>query len=121
MVAGFLLLALLHDSEGNSQVILFIGLAVVVCGFSCMRPAINSLISRRTDPAQQGTVMGVTDSVQSLSRIVGPLVGLPLYHAIVVGPLYLGAILMVVGILLLKVAVGRGKDFEPGPVEDPAV
>ncbi len=121
MVAGFLLLALLHDSEANSQVILFIGLAVVVCGFSCMRPAINSLISRRTDPAQQGTVMGVTDSVQSLSRIVGPLVGLPLYHVIVVGPLYLGAILMVVGILLLKVAVGRGKDFEPGPVQDPAV
>ena len=118
MVGGFLLLALMHDSEGGSQVILFIGLAVVVCGFSCMRPAINSLISRRTDPAQQGTVMGVTDSVQSLSRIVGPLVGLPLYHAMVVGPLYLGAILMVVGILLLKVAVGRGKDFEPGLQED---
>ncbi len=120
MVGGFLLLALMHDSEGGSQVILFIGLAVVVCGFSCMRPAINSLISRRTDPAQQGTVMGVTDSVQSLSRIVGPLVGLPLYHAMVVGPLYLGAILMVVGILLLKVAVGRGKDFEPGLQEDPS-
>ncbi len=120
MVGGFLLLALMHDSEGGSQVILFIGLAVVVCGFSCMRPAINSLISRRTDPTQQGTVMGVTDSVQSLSRIVGPLVGLPLYHAMVVGPLYLGAILMVVGILLLKVAVGRGKDFEPGLQEDPS-
>ncbi|MEE2686405.1 MAG: MFS transporter [Planctomycetota bacterium] len=118
MVGGFLLLALMHDSEGGSQVVLFIGLAVVVCGFSCMRPAINSLISRRTDPAQQGTVMGVTDSVQSLSRIVGPLVGLPLYHAIVVGPLYLGAILMGVGILLLKVAVGRGKDFEPDPQEE---
>ncbi|MFP6752784.1 MAG: MFS transporter [Pirellulaceae bacterium] len=120
MVGGFLLLALMHDSEGGSQVILFIGLAVVVCGFSCMRPAINSLISRRTDPTQQGTVMGVTDSVQSLSRIVGPLVGLPLYHAIVVGPLYLGAILMVVGILLLKVAVGRGKDFEIDPQEEMA-
>tara|TARA_B100000809_G_scaffold257609_1_gene299483 strand:+ start:565 stop:2190 length:1626 start_codon:yes stop_codon:yes gene_type:complete len=120
MVGGFLLLALMHDSEGGSQVILFIGLAVVVCGFSCMRPAINSLISRRTDPTQQGTVMGVTDSVQSLSRIVGPLVGLPLYHAIVVGPLYLGAILMVVGILLLKMAVGRGKDFEIDPQEEMA-
>jgi MFS family permease len=120
MVGGFLLLALMHDSEGGSQVTLFVGLAVVVCGFSCMRPAINSLISRRTDPTQQGTVMGVTDSVQSLSRIVGPLVGLPLYHAIVVGPLYLGAILMVVVILLLKVAVGRGKDFEPDPQEEKA-
>jgi MFS family permease len=120
MVGGFLLLALLHDSEWHPQVVLFGGLAVVVCGFSCMRPAINSLISRRTDPAQQGTVMGVTDSVQSLSRIVGPLVGLPLYHAIVVGPLYLGAILMVVGILLLKVAVGRGKDFEPVRQEEKA-
>jgi len=120
MVGGFLLLALMHDSAGGSQVILFIGLAVVVCGFSCMRPAINSLISRRTDPAQQGTVMGVTDSVQSLSRIVGPLVGLPLYHAMVVGPLYLGAILMVVGILLLKVAVGKGKDFEMDPQEEMA-
>ena len=139
MVGGFLLLALMHDSEGGPKfdflsivivilgfritlqdLILFGGLAVVVCGFSCMRPAINSLISRRTDPTQQGTVMGVTDSVQSLSRIVGPLVGLPLYHAMVVGPLYLGAILMVVGILLLKVAVGRGKDFEPGLQEDPS-
>ena len=112
MIGGFLMLALLHDKQATPGSVLFIGLAVIVCGFSCMRPALNSLISRRTDPAQQGTVLGLGDSVGALSRIVGPLVGMPLYHVLAVGPLYLGAILMSFGVVLVRMAVSGGQDFQ---------
>jgi MFS family permease len=112
MIGGFLMLALLHDKQATPGSVLFIGLAVIVCGFSCMRPALNSLISRRTDPTQQGTVLGLGDSVGALSRIVGPLVGMPLYHVLAVGPLYLGAILMSFGVVLVRMAVSGGQDFQ---------
>jgi len=112
MIGGFLMLALLHDKQATPGSVLFIGLAVIVCGFSCMRPALNSLISRRTDPTQQGTVLGLGDSVGALSRIVGPLVGMPLYHVLAVGPLYLGAILMSFGVVLVRLAVSGGQDFQ---------
>ena len=39
-----------------------------------MQPSINSLISRRAGPSEQGEVMGVAQSVGSLSRVLGPIV-----------------------------------------------
>ena len=57
-------------------------------------------------------MLGLGDSVGALSRIVGPLVGMPLYHVLAVGPLYLGAILMSFGVVLVRMAVSGGQDFQ---------
>jgi DHA1 family tetracycline resistance protein-like MFS transporter len=38
-----------------------------------MQPSLNSLISRRAGVEEQGEVMGVAQSVASLSRVLGPL------------------------------------------------
>lgn len=45
--------------------------ALALTGF--LRPIISSLVSRRTSPIEQGTVMGLMQSLSSISQILGPL------------------------------------------------
>jgi MFS family permease len=63
-------------------IILGSGLAVMsvaVIGFALLTPSVQSLISRRSDPAMQGEVLGVNQSASALARILGPMVGLSLF------------------------------------------
>ena len=76
-----------------------------------MMPSLNSLISRRSDPAQQGGILGVTQSVSSLARILGPMIGIPL-HGVGIGlPYWLAAALMGAGLVLVIVAARGGRDY----------
>jgi multidrug resistance protein len=50
-------------------------MAVMGIGQAAMRPAIASLLSKRSAPDQQGVMMGYVQSAQSLGRVVGPVVG----------------------------------------------
>ncbi|HTZ35783.1 MAG TPA: MFS transporter [Stellaceae bacterium] len=47
---------------------------LLALGMGAMQPSLNSLISRRAGAGEQGEVMGVAQSVASLSRVLGPLV-----------------------------------------------
>jgi hypothetical protein len=38
-------------------------------------------VSRRTDAARQGEVLGVNQSASAMARILGPMLGLTLYKA----------------------------------------
>jgi DHA1 family tetracycline resistance protein-like MFS transporter len=40
---------------------------------------LNALISKRTDPARQGEVLGANQSASALARILGPAVGNALF------------------------------------------
>jgi MFS family permease len=71
-----------------------------VLGAGMIGPALASLLSRRTPPDVQGGIMGVNQSLQSLARIVGPMVGLPLFGVSVPLPFYVGAGAMAVACLL---------------------
>jgi MFS family permease len=104
---GVMIQAIRHDSVG----LLFTALALIVSGFAFMQPTINSLLSRRTDPARQGSVLGVGQSVNALARIGGSLVGIPLLLRDRALPFYVGAALMAVALVLVAVASRRGKDF----------
>ncbi len=108
-VAGFglLIFAIAQKSEG----ILFAALALVVSGFALMTPSINSLISRRSDPAQQGGILGLAQSVSSLARIAGPLAALVLFERDVTLPYWLAIGLMLLGGLMVVAAAATGKDF----------
>ena len=46
--------------------------AVLAIGLGLSQPALNSLISRRAGGDEQGRVLGVTQSVGSLARVIGP-------------------------------------------------
>ena len=88
------------------------GLTVVVFGFAFMTPSLNSLISRRSDPARQGGILGLNQSISALARILGPLAGIPLFYRERGLPFWLAASLMAFGLLLVLVAARRGRDWE---------
>ena len=48
-------------------------LAALAVGMGLVQPSLNSLISRRAGREEQGEVLGVSQSVGSLARVLGPL------------------------------------------------
>ncbi len=104
---GGMLAAIHWESVG----VLFASLFFVVSGFSFVTPALNSLISRRSDPAQQGRILGVSQSVNSLARILGPLVGNILLVKQLNAPYLLALILIAVGGGLVLIAARQGADY----------
>jgi MFS transporter, DHA1 family, tetracycline resistance protein len=50
-----------------------ISVSGLALGMGLVQPSINSLVSRRAGPEEQGEVLGVAQSVGSLSRVLGPV------------------------------------------------
>lgn len=63
------------------QVGFFIVLACGVIGYAFLTPSAQALISKRSDPARQGEVLGVNQSFSALARILGPVTGNVLFFA----------------------------------------
>jgi MFS family permease len=112
---GFLLIVYAISSQ--SVVMLFVALGIVVSGFSFMQPSLNSLLSRRTDPEKQGVVMGLGQSVNSLARILGSGIGIPLLKMSLSFPYFVAASLMTLGGFLIVGASKSGRDYEPSSEE----
>jgi DHA1 family tetracycline resistance protein-like MFS transporter len=68
IAAGLLVLPLSRDLP-----LLLVATSGLALGMGAMQPSLNSLISRRAGATEQGEVMGVAQSVGSLSRVLGPL------------------------------------------------
>jgi MFS family permease len=92
--------------------LLFGALTIVVVGFALLMPSLNALVSRRSDPAKQGGILGIAQSISSLARIVGPVVGIPLLKRQVGLPYWTAIGMMAIGFMLILYAAGRGKDYE---------
>jgi MFS family permease len=106
---GFLLLSL--ASQAERLPLLIVASAIEVTGFSLMTPSLLSLVSRRSDPAKQGGILGVSQSVSALARVVGPLIAIPLFFR---GPTlpYWTAMAMMACCLAVFAVWGRsGRDF----------
>lgn len=96
--------------------------AVEITGFAFLTPSLNALISRRTDPTQQGGILGVAQSVSSLARIAAPLVAVPLFHSPALTgsrgpelPYVVSFVLNLIGVGLVAWAVRGGRDFPAEP------
>jgi DHA1 family tetracycline resistance protein-like MFS transporter len=73
---------------------------LAVAGFSMMTPSLSSLLSQSVSAGVQGEVLGVNQSMQSLARIVGPVVGNAALASDLHFPYWFGAGLVAVGFLL---------------------
>ncbi|MCS7015741.1 MAG: MFS transporter [Gemmatales bacterium] len=101
MLSALILMALW--SAGGALGITLLALALAVAGFAFCTPALQALVSRGTDPAQQGQILGVNQSAASLSRILGPLLGNALYgpkHGTHQLPYYAAAVLLLLAFSL---------------------
>jgi DHA1 family tetracycline resistance protein-like MFS transporter len=70
MLAGFILIPF---SESRLMLIFF--LAALGIGSSLNMPTCNSLISKEASPSQMGAMMGITQGIASLGRVLGPIWG----------------------------------------------
>jgi DHA1 family tetracycline resistance protein-like MFS transporter len=104
---GLMVQAIRHESVG----LLWFALVLIVSGFAFMQPTLNSLLSRRTDPDRQGSVLGVGQSVSALARIAGSFIGIPLLMHDHTLPFFVGAALMAISLVFVAVASRRGKDY----------
>ena len=75
LVAGLALIAagLLVLPLAQELPVLLASMSGLALGMGAMQPSLNSLISRRSGAAEQGEVLGVAQSVGSLSRVLGPI------------------------------------------------
>ncbi|HLI07400.1 MAG TPA: MFS transporter [Ktedonobacteraceae bacterium] len=62
-----------------SPVLLIAGVALFAFSGGLVEPSLGGLLSRATDQRQQGMVMGGSQSVQAVARIIGPFYGGELY------------------------------------------
>jgi len=108
-IIGFVVMTMAIGEKSSG--LLFLALGIVVAGFSFMQPSLNAMLSRRSDPARQGAIMGVGQSVSSLARIIGSGIGIPLLTMQLNMPYYVATGLMILGVLLIGVASKSGRDF----------
>lgn len=68
--ALFVSVSLIH-----SLVLLYVSVIVVIIGDGLFEPSMSGLISNSVEPKMQGRVQGANQSMQSATRVVGPLYG----------------------------------------------
>ena len=120
-ILGYVLLVVAIDRQ--SLGLLIGAMAVEAVGFAFLPPTVQALISRRSDPGRQGSILGVAQSVSAMARILGHAICFPLFYIATTIPFVVGAALMAVALLLIATIARRGGDFghavkaaEPEPV-----
>ena len=69
LVVGYLALAFIHSS------VLLVGVTVLtVFGHGVLRPALGSLVTQNAGKHEQGVVLGISQSIASLSQVAAPVV-----------------------------------------------
>jgi DHA1 family tetracycline resistance protein-like MFS transporter len=63
---------LLTMPTARNLAVLVLAMSALALGMGLAQPSLNSLISRRAGREEQGEVLGVSQSVGSLSRVLGP-------------------------------------------------
>jgi len=102
-IAGLSLLGKQAPALGPWLLTAFLAaVTVAVTGYSFVTPSVQALISRRSDPTKQGEILGVNQSANAMSRILGPMAGVALYyfHFTHVLPYVFSVCLLIVALLL---------------------
>jgi MFS transporter, DHA1 family, tetracycline resistance protein len=122
MLGGLVLIALglLVLPFAHAVPLLIVAVTLLALGMGAMQPTLNSLISRRAPPEQQGEVMGVAQSVGALSRVLGPIVA----GALVAGlghssPFFCGALVVLLALLAGWRLLNQVAPAEPAAAAQP--
>ena len=81
--------------------VLLVVSALASLGTGALRPAITSLITQRTSRSEQGTVLGLTQSLNSVSQIVAPFIaGMLIDHGWLAAWALVAAVVTAIGFLI---------------------
>jgi MFS family permease len=96
--------------------LLYVGIGIIAIGNGLGGPAMQGLLSRQADAHEQGTLMGVSASLNSLARVGGPLfAGAVFDHVGMSAPYWAGAAFMVGGLFLVRAAARDARVTVPAP------
>lgn len=73
----------------NNLIILFLAITILSFANNIFGPVVSGLISKKTPDSEQGNIMGVSQSVGSIGRIIGPVLGAFLYDQLGIKAPYL--------------------------------
>lgn len=90
----------------ESDLIMFLVMALFSIGAGILRPTITSQISMQTDISSRGRVMGVADSLQSLSQVITPLLGGLIIESIFPGAIGLLSSVIIFPTIIISVYLG---------------
>lgn len=82
-----------------------INIAFVSLGNGCLSPSITALVSKVTPLEEQGRMLGLSQSIGSISRVLGPVMSGLFYGWHYTLPYWAGAILMVLGLYLANLVI----------------
>ena len=100
LALGFNALSFFMFSQLNSTIVMYSVLVILALGIGLMMSHLPALLSLHTDKRQYGRVLGVYDSIASLSRVIGPLLAyIGFYHMLQMGYLLFSIILVIVAVL----------------------
>jgi DHA1 family tetracycline resistance protein-like MFS transporter len=88
--------------------ILAVAVSALALGMGLTQPSLNSLISRRAGRDEQGSVLGVSQSVGSLARVLGPAVAGFFFAEFGRDAAFLWGAIVVAGALLAASRLPRG-------------
>jgi DHA1 family tetracycline resistance protein-like MFS transporter len=94
-----------HDS------IVYIYIAIYALGSGLFEPSFSALISRSAAPSEQGRVQGASQSMGSITRVIGPILAAWSYVYLQSAPYIIAAILSALGAFYLlknKKIINRG-------------
>jgi len=99
LAAGTLMVIWVHNIP-----MLALSILLTSASFALINPSLSSLISRAAGVEQQGLVLGTSQSMAALGRVLGPLQGGWLFQAIGIDAPYLvcGALLLLTLLLALR-------------------
>jgi MFS family permease len=110
-IIGFVLLAI--SARTGTCTYFLLTMPIEVTGFAFVNPALQSMISRRTDPAQQGSVLGFAQTAATLARMLAPIMALRLFESSPDWPYWAAAALLAPGLLMIVASARGGRDFTP--------
>ena len=97
-----------------------VGVIVNAGGRSLQTPALSSLISRHSDPRQQGAVFGLFHMLGSLARVIGPIIAGGVYSRHHTAPFMIaGGVTLVAAAwaIVLRSNLGATRDAAHTPAE----
>ena len=117
VITGIILLipslGLIPFSPGLAVLMILSG--IMAFGSGINTPSLTSLISRSVSAEEQGEIMGITQSLGGLARVVGPLWGGFTFGFIGHSAPYWTAAILMGGACLLAVRVLRQRSLSPSP------
>ncbi|MCA9039144.1 MAG: MFS transporter [Planctomycetaceae bacterium] len=119
MISGLIAIAAIADS-GN-LVLLYLLLPLSVVGFAALNPSIQALLSLRSTETDQGGVLGLGQSMSSIARILGPMVGIDLFFSQVSLPYWCSAgVILLAGVFVLLLKPARTVEPNASASAEPA-